>query len=216
MESVSKTILYHGTDARIVSMNAEERKDYTRDCHLIIDYLYPFFEMNPLKMGHLIGDEHLDKNPLFWKAFICVGGYKNKNAQYQYGSFYLTNRKDRAVAYAYNSFAGGELGLMAYELYQGALKACFQKWNPTHEIESAAKRIFDFAESPSSPILFSFTDYDSECLRMEDGQKLDREDLDDLNIAGVSLRYEKEIVLDVKSATILKHLSDFDELKRIK
>jgi len=213
---VSQPVLYHGTDARLVRMNADERKDYAYDCHLIIDYLYPFFEMNPIKMGQLLGDEHLNKNPLFWKAFTCVGGYKNKNAQYQYGSFYLTNMKDRAIAYAYNSFAGGELGLMAYELYLGALKVGFEDFNPSHEIESAAQRVFKFAESPSIPVLFSFKDYDSQYLRMEDGDELESDDLEDLKSVGVSLRYEKQILLDAESAVLLKQIPNFEELKRIK
>ena len=36
--------LYHGTDARILSMSKEERLQYKKECDLIIDTLYPFFQ----------------------------------------------------------------------------------------------------------------------------------------------------------------------------
>ena len=103
---------------------------------------------------------------------------------------------------------------MAYELYQGALKIGFEGWNPSKDVESATQRVFEFAESPSIPILFSFNDCDIQYLKMEDGQELDFLDLEEQ--IGVSLRYEKEIVLNIESATQLKQLSDLEKIKRIK
>lgn len=200
--------LYHGTDARIVRMSAEERKEHKQHCMLVVDFLWPFYDRSIFEIANLIGDEQMTKRPLFWKAFICIGGYKNRNQQYQYEHFSLTNMKERAEAYAYNSFAGGELGLIAYELYQGAKEIGFDGWNPTDEVISAARNIADFAEDVHEPVLFSFDDYDLGLLRMEDGKDLSELSWQSMATGSVkcSLRYLGNAKLDISRATLLKPL----------
>ena len=41
---MNKITLYHGTDARIIEMTNEERRQYLDDCNLVIDNLHPLFK----------------------------------------------------------------------------------------------------------------------------------------------------------------------------
>jgi len=209
--------LFHGSDAKIVRMEPEMRSKYKDDCILVLDYLYPFFEMNPIDMGKLIGDEKCTKYPMFWKSFICLGGFKNENTMYQYEKFYLTNIKDRAIDYAYSSFAGGELGMMAYEIYQAALKVGFKNWNPSTDVKSASKRITDFAEQPPEPVLFSFEDIDVNYLKLENGDDLTPSRINCLikGSVGRSYLYNKEMKLDPSLAEKLKSIPDFEKTIKI-
>ena len=116
---------------------------------LVIDYLWPFYSVGFLKIIHLCGNDYMSQHPLFSKALNCLGGYKNGNQFYQYGYLGLTNWKQRAMAYAYNAYAGGELGLVAYELYHAAERIGFDGWKPEGAVESAAGEIVDYY----SPIL---------------------------------------------------------------
>lgn len=214
MDKIKIPTLFHGTDAKNIRMTPEMRSKYKDDCILVLDYLYPFFEMNSKDMGKMLGDEKCTKYPMFWKAFICIGGFMNGNTTYQYGNFYLTNIKSRAIDYAYSSFAGGELGMMAYEIYQAALKIGFKNWNPSSDVESAAKRIMDFAEIPPEPVLFSFDDIDVNYLKLENGDDLTSSRINSLikGSVGRSYLYDKEMKLDLSSAEELKPIPDFEKM----
>ena len=218
MDKIKLPTLFHGTDAKIVRMEPEMRSKYKEDCILVLDYLYPFFEMNAIDMKIMIGDEKCTKFPMFWKAFCCIGGFKNGNTMYQYDNFYLTNIKSRAIDYAYSSFAGGELGMMAYVIYQAALKIGFKNWNPSTDVKSAAKRITNFAEQSPEPVLFSFEDIDVNYLKLENGDDLTSSRINSLikGSVGRSYLYDREIKLDLSSAEILKPIPDFEKMIKVK
>ena len=196
--------LFHGTDARMVQMSETERKEYKVLCSLSIDYLWIFFESynaNYTKMMELkellnsANDPNLFANVM--DKISIVGGMKNGNPSYQYNHFYLTNVRDRACNYAHRAFAGGEYGLIVHRLYTAVNIIGFKDWAPSKDVKEAISTIERFANDKKQPVIFEFTNLDPELLELENGRPID---LHNLNDVGVSLRYSKDVKLDINKA----------------
>lgn len=127
---------------------------------------------------------------------------------YQYDSLYLTSSKDKAKHYACRSFAGGELGLIAYRLLEGIEVLNFKKWKPDAQVVLAISNIKDFSlEGKEEPIVITLNNIDSQYLLDEDGRPitiglerlLRREEM-----SGDSFRYIQDITLSLENAEYLK------------
>ncbi len=178
---MEKIPLYHGTDARILAMSDEERAEFKKICQVATKFLWGMFEQyfimfegnyvmqydkldNELKP--LFGDETV-YNKLF-DTLTRVSAQMNNNGQYQYDHLYLTTRKETAIKYAYRAFAFGEIGLNAYRMLEAAEIIGFSCQNPA--ITDALTKLQRFAKAEAEPVVIEITDYDAECLRMEDGR----------------------------------------------
>ena len=191
--------LYHGTDARILSMSKEERLQYKKECDLIIDTLYPFFQPllkwekteikvdgktifgyeYPLKLkyGKILNEKggmYMYQN-LFEK--LAMIDCRNNNAGlYQYDNLYLCSSKLGAADYASKSYAGGELGLIAYRLIQGADIINFENFRPNSNIKSIMDRIREFAkEGNEKPAIVTIENIDVDYLSFEDGKPIEKD-----------------------------------------
>ena len=191
--------LYHGTDARILSMSKEERLQYKKECDLIIDTLYPFFQPllkwekteikvdgktifgyeYPLKLkyGKILNEKggmYMYQN-LFEK--LAMIDCRNNNAGlYQYENLYLCSSKLTAASYATNSFAGGEMGLIAYRLIQGADIINFENFRPNSNIQSIMNKIREFAkEGNEKPAIVTIENIDVDYLSFEDGKPIEKD-----------------------------------------
>ena len=191
--------LYHGTDARILSMSKEERLQYKKECDLIIDTLYPFFQPllkwekteikvdgktifgyeYPLKLkyGKILNEKggmYMYQN-LFEK--LAMIDCRNNNAGlYQYENLYLCSSKLGAADYASKSYAGGELGLIAYRLIQGADIINFENFRPNSNIKSIMDRIREFAkEGNEKPAIVTIENIDVDYLSFEDGKPIEKD-----------------------------------------
>lgn len=191
--------LYHGTDARILSMSKEERLQYKKECDLIIDTLYPFFQpllkwekteikVNgktifgyeyPLKLkyGKILNEKggmYMYQN-LFEK--LAMIDCRNNNAGlYQYENLYLCSSKLTAASYATSSFAGGEMGLIAYRLIQGADIINFENFRPNSNIQSIMNKIREFAkEGNEKPAIVTIENIDVDYLSFEDGKPIEKD-----------------------------------------
>ena len=191
--------LYHGTDARILSMSKEERLQYKKECDLIIDTLYPFFQPllkwekteikvdgktifgyeYPLKLKYgkilnEIGGMYMYQN-LFEK--LAMIDCRNNNAGlYQYENLYLCSSKLTAASYATRSFAGGEMGLIAYRLIQGADIINFENFRPNSNIQSIMNKIREFAkEGNEKPAIVTIENIDVDYLSFEDGKPIEKD-----------------------------------------
>ena len=191
--------LYHGTDARILSMSKEERLQYKKECDLIIDTLYPFFQPllkwekteikvdgktifgyeYPLKLkyGKILNEKggmYMYQN-LFEK--LAMIDCRNNNAGlYQYENLYLCSSKLTAASYATSSFAGGEMGLIAYRLIQGADIINFENFRPNSNIKSIMDRIREFAkEGNEKPAIVTIENIDVDYLSFEDGKPIEKD-----------------------------------------
>ena len=191
--------LYHGTDARILSMSKEERLQYKKECDLIIDTLYPFFQPllkwekteikvdgktifgyeYPLKLkyGKILNEKggmYMYQN-LFEK--LAMIDCRNNNAGlYQYENLYLCSSKRTAASYATSSFAGGEMGLIAYRLIQGADIINFENFRPNSNIQSIMNKIREFAkEGNEKPAIVTIENIDVDYLSFEDGKPIEKD-----------------------------------------
>lgn len=191
--------LYHGTDARILSMSKEERLQYKKECDLIIDTLYPFFQPllkwekteikvdgktifgyeYPLKLkyGKILNEKggmYMYQN-LFEK--LAMIDCRNNNAGlYQYENLYLCSSKLGAADYASKSYAGGELGLIAYRLIQGADIINFENFRPNSNIQSIMNKIREFAkEGNEKPAIVTIENIDVDYLSFEDGKPIEKD-----------------------------------------
>ena len=191
--------LYHGTDARILSMSKEERLQYKKECDLIIDTLYPFFQPllkwekteikvdgktifgyeYPLKLkyGKILNEKggmYMYQN-LFEK--LAMIDCRNNNAGlYQYENLYLCSSKLTAASYATSSFAGGEMGLIAYRVIQGADIINFENFRPNSNIQSIMNKIREFAkEGNEKPAIVTIENIDVDYLSFEDGKPIEKD-----------------------------------------
>jgi len=191
--------LYHGTDARILSMSKEERLQYKKECDLIIDTLYPFFqpllkwEKTEIKVdGKTIFGYEYPLKLKYGKILNEKGGMymyqnlseklamidcRNNNAGlYQYENLYLCSSKLTAASYATSSFAGGEMGLIAYRLIQGADIINFENFCPNSNIQSIMNKIREFAkEGNEKPAIVTIENIDVDYLSFEDGKPIEKD-----------------------------------------
>lgn len=201
-----KIKLYHGTDARIVRMSAEERKDMKDFCKMVATTLRRYFP------AHLACLE-LFKQPLAYdtdsttylnllNALTLCDGMNSNSPNYNYDYFFVANWGSIAENYARRSFAFGEIGLMAYRILDVCLKMGMKKWGP-YPLRDFCKRIIDFAEGEPQPVVFAFDDLDLNCVERANGKKITdmRKDFD-IN-CGTSYRYTKEVHLDLSKAIYL-------------
>lgn len=215
--------LYHGTDARILSMSKEERLQYKKECDLIIDTLYPFFQPllkwekteikvdgktifgyeYPLKLkyGKILNEKggmYMYQN-LFEK--LAMIDCRNNNAGlYQYENLYLCSSKLTAASYATSSFAGGEMGLIAYRLIQGADIINFENFRPNSNIQSIMNKIREFAkEGNEKPAIVTIENIDVDYLSFEDGKPIEKDNfaewLEPRRKRQLKFRYTKPIEL---------------------
>lgn len=188
--------LYHGTDARIIEMPKEEREQYKKECNLIIDTLYPFFQPLlkwekteiivdgktvygyeyplRLKYGKILNEKggmYMYQN-LFEKLGMI--DCRNNNAGfYQYDNLYLCSSKLGAADYAAKSYAGGEIGLIAYRLIQGADIINFEDFRPNSNIQFIMNKIREFAkEGNEKPAIVTIENIDVDFLSFEDGRPI--------------------------------------------
>ena len=188
--------MYHGTDARVVSMSRDERRDFLSKIDLIISRLWevykPYYtEYVPRKIvrhGEEINTymrsieqykgqfEKLGKqivySNMFEKLSMLEARY-NGSGFYQYGSLYLAAVERSAKDYARRSFAGGELGLIAYRLIEAMDVLQFPEWEPDVEIQELIKQFMDFAdEGKSDPVVITIDGIDSDNLLTEKGEDI--------------------------------------------
>ncbi len=228
MDSIT---LYHGTDARMIDMSEDERKQYLSDCNLAIDALFPFFK--PLfqweKVEKIINNNKTityeyalkkyekalnDKYGKYgysnlMEKIMMVDANKNNSALYQYNDLYLYTSKEGAMRYARSSFAGGETGLIAIRLINGADVVFSDNLDLDDNQKKAIERVRDFAEiSKARPAIVTIDNIDIDYLLLEDGEELLKDDIQDLicdrEAIDTKFRYTKPIVLKSCKVELLK------------
>ena len=196
MELIKSIPFYHGTDARMIEMTETDRQQYLDDCNDVINYLSQFYL--PLLEMELTDEEYEGKQIKFHRPLFEIRYRKvfeernalnlyinikeklhmlesrnNNSGLYQYGSFYLTTNKMTALNYAQRSFAGGEIGLMAYRLIEGTEIINFTDYNPDESLKNKINRIKEFGEEGKEhPVIVSFDNVDFNCLSYENGNPL--------------------------------------------
>lgn len=218
-----KVELYHGSDARIIEMTKEERGQYKNDCDLIVNSLFPLFKPlmsyekverilngekiyvyeTPLKLRYqnLLnekGGQHMYIN--LFEKLTMIDARNNGSELYQYNDLYLCASKLTAINYARRSYAGGETGLNAYRLIQGAEIIGFENMYADPNVKRAAERIKEFAkEGNERPVIITIDDIDPCFLFYEDGKPIEKDDIKELierrRKNQINFRYTKYVEL---------------------
>ena len=102
---------------------------------------------------------------------------ENGSPNYQYGDLYLTGDKNKAKSYALRSFAGGEIGSIAYRLIQGAGILGWINLDEQDEVYKAIGKIKQFAEDEPNPVVLKIKDIGVGNLLLENGNPVQQKDL---------------------------------------
>ena len=172
IESLAKKFifpLYHGTDLRIVKMTEEERASYRKDCIKVSEYLWSIYKESydaiiDGKYKSILGETGWHN---LANAIIMCSANHNNNEQYQYNTFHLAKSRIKAENFAISSFAFGEIGLIAYRMYDAARILKIQIADK--DVQTAADRIANFAEDDDNfqPVIFEMQDLDIDSMTME-------------------------------------------------
>ena len=130
--------------------------------------------------------------------------WKNGNQQYQYGDLYLTSSRIKAENYARRSFAGGELGLIAYRMISALEVLSFDNLYSDQNISSVIQMIKSFAEDEvaKSPVVVKAYNLEPKCLLTDEGKIIDWESSDSHIFQ--DYRYTQKVKLDLKYADYLR------------
>ena len=239
--NMEQLCLYHGTDARIIEMTRDERQEYLNGCNLVIDALYPlfkpllewekvegiingekvFFYEHPLKLRYekLLNEKGGSGMYLnLFEKLTMIGARNNGAGLYQYWDFYVCGSKRIAMNYAIRSNAGGEIGLNAYRLIQGAEIIGFEDMYQDSKVRLASERIKEFAkEDNRRPAIVTIEGIDLDYLFYEDGKPLFEDDKEELfdrrKRSRYQFRYTKPVELslckiDLLNKELCKKLQD--------
>ena len=217
---MDKLELYHGTDARIIEMSEEERVQYLQDCNLVIDALHPLFKpllkwekVETVRNGQTIyiyeyplklrcekllnekGGQYMFIN--LFEKLMMIDARNNNAGLYQYTDLYFCSSKIDAMNYARRSYAGGETGLNAYRLIQGAEIIGFENMYYDQKVKLAAEKIKEFAkEGNERPAIVTINEIDTDYLFNEDGKNIDKFDLYEWSKKHrIKFRYTKSVNL---------------------
>lgn len=217
-----KVELYHGSDARIIEMTKEEREQYKNDCDLVVNSLFPLFKplMSYEKVERILNGEksYVYEIPLkryqnlldekggqymyinLFEKLTMIDARNNGSELYQYNDLYLCASKLTAINYARRSYAGGETGLNAYRLIQGAEIVGFENMYADPNVKRAAERIKEFAkEGNERPVIITIDDIDPCYLFYEDGKPIEKDDIKELierrRKNQINFRYTKYVEL---------------------
>lgn len=127
---------------------------------------------------------------------------ENGSQYYQYGDLYLAGDKNKARHYAFSSFAGGEIGLIAYRLIQVAEILGWDSCNNDESLKKTIESIKSFAEAQAIPVVIPISDLDMDYLFYEMGGSVKNENKFLWKM--MSVRYTKEYTLSLEKAIYIK------------
>lgn len=169
MEKNLKTTLYHGTDDFIGFMSKEEREEMKKKCFLIIDVLSKIYDENNFEKTYS-GSESKEINVILDYLIAAHSALKG-NVFYEYNDIYLTNSIKYAIKFAKNAYHYGEIGTIAWKLYEGLNIVNYKLPPLSQEQQEALDSIICFAGHNSEPIIYAFNNLPIENLVEKNGRK---------------------------------------------
>jgi hypothetical protein len=162
-------IFYHGSDARILRMPTSERMLMHKTCKEVASMLWQYYKLHCDGNGLLkdirdyVPKQHKLYNALFDKVSLWASYVDGASSyQYQDEGIYLTTEIYKARDYAYNSFAFGEVGSIAYRMIQGLDFYQFKNFKPNAEEADAINRVKQFAQGSPEPTVTMVDDLDTD------------------------------------------------------
>lgn len=151
-----------------------------------------------------------------FEKLTMLGARNNGAGLYQYKDFYVCGSKRIAMNYARRSYAGGETGLNAYRLIQGAEIIGFDNMYQDPKVRLAADRIKDFAkEGNERPAIVTIEDVDLDYLFHEDGKPLFADEKDEILDGKEGIRYHFRYTKPVELSQCKVELLNEELFKKI-
>ena len=169
MDKYLKTTLYHGTDDFIGYMSKEEREDMKKKCFLMIDVLSKLYNANGFEQKYSgVNSKEINDITFYLSAAHAA---LRKNVFYEYDDTYLTSSKKDAIKFAKNAYHYGEIGTIAWKLYEGLSSVNYELPPLNQEQQEALDSIIGFSYHDSEPVIYSFINLPIENLVEENGRK---------------------------------------------
>lgn len=169
MEKYLKTPLYHGTDDFIGYMSKEEREDMKKKCFLMIELLSKIYDDNEFEKVYS-GENTKEINDILDYLIAAHSALKN-NVFYEYNDTYLTSSLQEAIKFSKNAYHFGEIGTIAWKLYEGLSIINYELPPLNQEQQEALDSIIGFADHDPEPVVYAFKNLPIENLVEEGGRK---------------------------------------------
>lgn len=176
MEKYLQNILYHGTDDFIGYMSKEEREDMKKKCFLAIETLMKIYNDNNFKALESSAEGKTKEITDILAYYIAADSALSNSIFYQYDDIYLTTSIKEAIKFAKDAYHYGEIGTIAWKLYEGLSTLNYQLPPLNQEQQEAFDSIIGFASHESEPIIYAFGRLPIENLFEENGRKEEFED----------------------------------------
>lgn len=169
MDKYLKTPLYHGTDDFIGCMSKEEREDMKKKCFLMIELLSKIYDVNGFDKVYS-GENSKEINDIL-AYLIAAHSALNNNVFYEYNDTYLTSSLQEAIKFSKNAYHFGEIGTIAWKLYEGLSIINYELPPLNQEQQEALDSIIGFADHDPEPVVYAFKNLPIENLVEEGGRK---------------------------------------------
>ena len=169
MEKYLKTPLYHRTDDFIGYMSKEEREDMKKKCFLMIELLSKIYDVNGFDKVYS-GENSKEINDILDYLIAAHSALKN-NVFYEYNDTYLTSSLQEAIKFSKNAYHFGEIGTIAWKLYEGLSIINYELPPLNQEQQEALDSIIGFADHDPEPVVYAFKNLPIENLVEEGGRK---------------------------------------------
>lgn len=154
MDKYLKTPLYHGTDDFIGCMSKEEREDMKKKCFLMIELLRKIYDVNGFDKVYS-GENSKEINDILDYLIAAHSALKN-NVFYEYNDTYLTSSLQEAIKFSKNAYHFGEIGTIAWKLYEGLSIINYELPPLNQEQQEALDSIIGFADHDPEPVVYAF------------------------------------------------------------
>ena len=155
MKKYLKTPLYHGTDDFIGYMSKEEREDMKKKCFLMIELLSKIYDVNGFDKVYS-GENSKEINAILDYLIAAHSALKN-NVFYEYNDTYLTSSLQEAIKFSKNAYHFGEIGTIAWKLYEGLSIINYELPPLNQEQQEALDSIIGFADHDPEPVIFTIS-----------------------------------------------------------
>ena len=169
MDKYLKTPLYHGTDDFIGCMSKEEREDMKKKCFLMIELLSKIYDDNEFEKVYS-GENTKEINDILDYLIAAHSALKN-NVFYEYNDTYLTSSLQEAIKFSKNAYHFGEIGTIAWKLYEGLSIINYELPPLNQEQQEALDSIIGFADHDPEPVVYAFKNLPIENRVEEGGRK---------------------------------------------
>ena len=140
-----------------------------KKCFLMIELLSKIYDVNGFDKVYS-GENSKEINDILDYLIAAHSALKN-NVFYEYNDTYLTSSLQEAIKFSKNAYHFGEIGTIAWKLYEGLSIINYELPPLNQEQQEALDSIIGFADHDPEPVVYAFKNLPIENLVEEGGRK---------------------------------------------